>query len=105
VNVQLNPPALVELHDVLSFVVPKVIDTLADGAKPLPVRVTCVPMGPLVGFADMDGVLTPKVALAVFPYESVAVTVCDPADAGTVKVTWKAPEEVVEELELTVVLP
>ena len=61
VNVQLNPPALVDLHDVLSFVVPKVIDTLADGAKPLPVRVTCVPMGPLVGFADMDGVLTPKV--------------------------------------------
>ena len=44
-------------------------------------------------------------AEAVFPWESVAVTVCDPADAGTVKVTWKAPEELVEEPELTWVLP
>lgn len=92
VKVQFRSPELVELHEVDSFVVSKVMVTVADGAKPLPVRVTWVPTAPLVGLADIEGAVTPKNWLTVFPSASVAVTLCDCAKEGTAKVTWKDPE-------------
>ena len=75
VNVQLKSPELAELHDAASFVVSNAMDTLAEGAKPLPVRVTEVPTAPLVGVTDIDGGRTVKLWLAVFPCESTAVTI------------------------------
>src|SRR5213593_1425182 len=83
-------------------------------AKPEPVTVTTVPIGPLVGLMAIDGV-TVKVAEAEFEDESVATTVCAPTvevgavkvvDAGiappdvVVTVTWVTPSYfmVVEEL-------
>ena len=60
--------------------------------NPEPVTVTLVPTGPEVGLRLIEGVVTVKVADAVFALASVAVTVLAPAeDAGTLNVAEKAP--------------
>jgi hypothetical protein len=60
--------------------------------NPEPVTVTLVPTGPEVGLRLIEGVVTVKVADAVFALASVAVTVLAPAEeAGTTNVAEKAP--------------
>ena len=65
--------------------------------KLLPVTVTDVPVGPLVGFSVIAGVIvTVNCAEAEFDDASMALTVCCAAvDAGTVIVAEKLPVEVV----------
>ena len=64
-------------------------------AKPVPFMVTIVPVGPVVGLSDIDGV-TVYCAEAEFDTASLALTVRDPAvDAGTVNVAEKLPVELV----------
>ena len=64
-------------------------------AKPVPLMVTTVPVGPVVGVSDIDGV-TVNFLLAVWE-PSVATTVCGAAtDAGTVNVAVKPPVELVD---------
>ena len=60
--------------------------------KPEPLTVTTVPIGPWVRDKTITGVVTVKVAEAVFALASVAVTVLAPAvEEGTTKVAEKVP--------------
>ncbi len=73
--------------------------------KPVPVTVTVVPAGPLVGLRVIDDVVTVKVAVGEL-VPSVAKTVWDPAvEDGTVKVAENEPEdEVVTVVGLVVIV-
>src|SRR5438552_16933449 len=64
--------------------------------KLLPVTVTDVPVGPLVGFSDIAGVVTVNCTEAEFDDASVALIVWGAAvDAGIVIVAEKLPGDVV----------
>jgi hypothetical protein len=72
----------------LNVIVPIVVRT----EKPEPLTVTTVPIGPWVRDKTITGVVTVKVAEAVFALASVAVTVLAPAvEEGTTKVAEKVP--------------
>ena len=72
----------------LNVMVPIVVRT----ENPEPLIVTTVPIGPWVRDKTITGVVTVKVADAVFALASVAVTVLAPAvEEGTTKVAEKVP--------------
>jgi hypothetical protein len=81
------------LHEIGRIIVgPGVLDTtqtpLSNGLKPLPVIVTEVPAGPLLGVRVRDAVVvdTMKVAVAVSPVKPVTVTTYVPGVTGVVTV-------------------
>jgi len=73
----------------LNVIVPIVVRT----ENPVPVTVTVVPTGPVLGDRVIAGVVTVNVADALFELASVALTVLPPAEAeeGTTKVAVKVP--------------
>ncbi len=72
-----------------NVIVPIVVRT----ENPEPVTVTVVPTAPVLGDRVIAGVVTVKVADAVFELASVALTVLAPAvEEGTTKVAVKAPK-------------
>ena len=76
----------------LNVIVPIVVRT----ENPVPVTVTVVPTGPVLGDRVIAGVVTVKVADALFELASVALTVLPPAvEVGTTKVAVKPPAAVV----------
>jgi hypothetical protein len=109
VNVHVKPPTAEVVTDVqvwvagvapLNVIVPIVVRT----ENPEPVTVTEVPTAPEVGDRVIAGVVTVKVAEAVFALASVAVTVLPPAvEDGTTKVAVKPPAAVVVIVAGTVV--
>jgi hypothetical protein len=66
---------------------------VVDTEKPVPDTVTVAPIGPWVGLTRIAGVVTVNVPEAVWPPESVAVTVVPDVPLGTANVHEKAPEE------------
>jgi hypothetical protein len=98
VNVHEKVPVAEVVWDVQVWVaiVPPVMEIepiLVLTENPVPVTVTEVPTGPEVGDRVIAGVVTVKVADAVFELASVAVTVWAPAvEEGTTKVAEKAPK-------------
>ncbi len=111
VKVALNEPMVEEatvVGDVATVVPSYLMVMVEEAAKPVPVMVITVPVGPPVGLSAIEAV-TEKVAEAVRDNASVAVTVWAPnIEAGTVNDEVNRPEAsvptvaTVEELNVSV---
>jgi len=86
----------------LNVIVPIVVRT----ENPVPVTVTVVPTGPVLGDRVIAGVVTVNVAVPVSELASVAVTALAPEEVedGTTKVHVKVPVEDVVTVAGTVVI-
>ena len=111
VNVHVKPPTAEVVTEVqvwvagvapLNVIVPIVVRT----ENPVPVTVTVVPTGPVLGDRVIAGVVTVKVAVPVSELASVAVTALAPEEVedGTTKVHVKVPVEDVVTVAGTVVI-
>jgi hypothetical protein len=111
VNVHVKPPTAEVVTEVqvcvagvapLNVIVPIVVRT----ENPVPVTVTVVPTGPVLGDRVIAGVVTVNVAVPVSELASVAVTALAPEEVedGTTKVHVKVPVEDVVTVAGTVVI-